>query len=123
MALVTTLDPIWWPLMDGPSIWSDRCVVCGAKRPLEMHHPVRRSQGQLVREGKVVRKPVLTLCGRGSVLGMDGRPLCHGLAHHNMLHFRFREGAWEFLRTEEPTRYEAALEMPGWAPLRYGGRA
>lgn len=119
MALVTTLDPIWQPPMDGPSIRSDRCVVCGARRPLEAHHPVRRSQGQLVRGGRVVPKPVLTLCGRGNVLSMGGRPLCHGLAHHNMLHFRVRDGRWEFLRTQEPTRYADALGMPGWAPLRY----
>ena len=118
MSLVTTLAPELWPLMDGPSIWADRCVVCGATSPLERHHVVRRSQGQLVRDGRVVKKPVLTLCGRGNVLSMGGRPFCHGLAHHQMLHFRFT-GRWEYLRTSEPTRYTDALAMPGWAPLRF----
>lgn len=119
MSSVTTLDKIWQPLMDGPSIRADHCVVCGMRGPVEMHHIVRRSQGQLVRDGKVVPKPVIPLCGRGNILSMGGRPFCHGLAHHNMLHFRFRDGRYEFLRTHEPTKYQDALEMPGWAPLHY----
>ena len=119
MSDVTTLDPIWHPLMDAPSIWADRCVVCGAPRPLERHHVVRRSQGQLIRDGRVVKKPVITLCGRGNVLSMGGRPFCHGLAHHGMLHFRFVDGRYEYLRTREPVGYAEALESPGWAPLRF----
>lgn len=122
MPEATTLDPIWRPLMDGPSIVTDHCVVCGATRPLERHHVVRRSQGRLVRDGRVVPKPTLTLCGCGNVLSMGGRPLCHGLAHHNMLHFRFVSGRWEFVRTDVPTRYADALAMGGWLPLRLGGR-
>ena len=29
MARVTTMAPMWWPLMDGVTIKSDRCAVCG----------------------------------------------------------------------------------------------
>lgn len=119
MTDVTTLDPIWQPLMDAPSIRADRCVVCGALRPLEQHHVVRRSQGQLVRDGLVVPKPTLTLCGAGNILSLGGRPLCHGLAHHGLLHFRFRDGRWEFLRTQQPIGYAGALELGGWAPLHF----
>lgn len=120
MAPATTLDRDLWPLMDGPSIKADACVVCGAIRPLNQHHVVRRSAGQLVKDGKPLPKPTLTLCGTGNILAaLGGRPLCHGLAHHLMLHFRFAEGRWEYLRTKEPTRYESALAMDGWAPLPY----
>lgn len=117
----TTLAPLWWPLMDGPSVRSDRCVVCGAYRPLEQHHVVRRSQGELYRDGKRLVKPTLTLCGMGNVEGLCGRPLCHGLAHENKLHFRYTD-RWEWLRTAEPTRYADALEMDGWQPIRTEGR-
>lgn len=121
MSNVTTLDQLLIPLMEGPSIRSDRCVVCGARQPLEQHHVVRRSDGQLVKGGRVVPKPTLSLCGCGSNLGIAGRPLCHGLAHHHMLHFRFNSETqqWEYLRTKEPTKYAKALEMGGWRPLRY----
>lgn len=121
MALETTLDPILQPMMDGPTIKSDRCVICGAIHPLEQHHPVRRGAGQFVRDGKVVPKPTLTLCGHGNIRGMGGRPCCHGLAHHNMLHFRFNleTDQWEYARFSEPIKYLEALKADNWYPLPY----
>lgn len=117
MALVTTLEPIYWPLMDAPSVRLDRCAVCGAPGPLEQHHVVRRSQGQLVRDGKALPKPTVTLCGMGSNLGDGHRLWCHGMAHHHLLHLRYTERGWEWLRTREPTRYDVALTMGGWRRL------
>lgn len=120
MSMETTLEKLWHPLMHGPSLRTDHCVVCGAVRPLEGHHIVRRSQGQLVEGGKVLPKPVITLCGHGNILSSGGpRPYCHGLAHHNMLHFRWCGDHYEYIRTREPTSYADALNMTGWAPLRF----
>lgn len=116
MSKVTTLAPLWWPLMDAPSVRLDRCAVCGASSPLEQHHVVRRSQGQLVRDGRILPKPTVTLCGVGNILGSGRRRYCHGMAHHQMLHFRYTD-RWEWLATEAPTRYEVALSMRGWRPL------
>lgn len=121
MSKVTTLDLMLQPLMEGPSIKADRCVVCGARQPLEQHHVVPRSAGQLVKGGRVVPKPTLTLCGFGSNLGLSGRPLCHGMAHHHMLHFRYDKGRerWQYLRTKRPVNYAEALEMEGWRDLSH----
>lgn len=116
------LDPILEPMMDGPSVRADECVVCGRTHPLEQHHPVRRGAGRVIRDGREVPKPTLTLCGRGNVLSDGGRPYCHGMAHHQMLHFRYT-GRWEFLRTREPMKYATALEMEGWRPIRGWERA
>lgn len=118
MSRVTTLAPMYWPLMDGPSIFTDHCVVCGARGQLNNHHVVRRSAGKLYRDGIEVPKPTLTLCGFGNALGTAPRLYCHGMAHHGRLHFRYR-GRWEFLVTQ-PCKYADALEMDGWLPLRYG---
>lgn len=121
MSKVTTLDEQLIPLMDGPSIETDRCVICGARQPLNQHHVVRRGAGQLVRNGKVVPKPTLTLCGVGNVKAMGGRPLCHGLAHANQLHFRFNAetGQWEYARFRRPIKYAEALKRGHWHPLPY----
>lgn len=102
-----TLPHIYRPLMDAPTIVSGTCVVCG--RPAtNQHHIVWRSWGQLYGEdGQPVPKPTVSLCGMGNVSG------CHGLAHARMLHFRYTD-ALEYLVTEQPTRYETALEMEGW---------
>ena len=136
MARVTTLAPMWWPLMGRPSVRLPYCPVCGRSHPLEQHHPVRRGAGKLYREGREVAKPTITLCGFGSnLMDADGRPYCHGLAHHNRLHFRWAEtdgparglgdmpvpmagGHWEYLLLDEPADYLAALEMDGWRRLR-----
>lgn len=117
MAGVTTMDRLLWPLMDGPSIRSDRCVVCGRRAPLEQHHVVYRSQGELYRDGRRLTKPTLTLCGLGNLQGFP--PYCHGLAHARRLHFRFEDGLWQVLYTDVSTRYEAALQMGGWEALPY----
>lgn len=129
----TTLAPMWWPLMRGCTIKTDHCPVCGRNRPLEQHHPVKRSAGKLFEAGREVKKPTITLCGFGNNLqDADGNPYCHGLAHANRLHFRWVEttqenkrtgqvlagGHWECLPLEEPTTYQTALEMnDGWRPL------
>ena len=112
MARVTTLDPILWPLMDGPTLEADHCVICGRHWPRNRHHVVRRGAGQLIRDGRPVRKPTVMLCGSGNTSG------CHGLAHANRLHFRLVNGWWWYLITPEPCKYAAALEMDGWRPVR-----
>ncbi len=138
MARVTTLPAILVPLMDAPSIRLDRCAVCGRYHPLNQHHMVRRGAGKLYRAGIEVKKPTITLCGFGNHLrDADGRYYCHGLAHANMLHFRWVPeetvpgnfgnygrmeggvgGYLEYLLLEESASYADALEMDGWRPLR-----
>lgn len=120
------MAPMWWPLMECPTIRLDRCAVCGRPWPLNQHHIVKRSAGQLVRGGVVVPKPTITLCGSGNASG------CHGLAHQGRLHFRWVEadagregwnlthvkgGHLEYLLTDEPESYLDALKMDGWRPL------
>ena len=120
MASVTTLDPIYWPLMDVPTVKLNRCLVCGRVHPLNEHHIVWRSWGQLIGDnGKPRRKPTVTLCGLGSNLygtAPDGTRVmyCHGRAHQRMLHFRNDRGCLEVIELDEPTGYLEALEMDGW---------
>lgn len=107
--------------MFGRSVRIDHCSVCGRGYPLEQHHVVRRSAGNLFVNGKKLEKPTLTLCGFGNNLtDADGRFYCHGLAHAGMLHFRVVDGEWEYIRTEEPVKYSRALQMEGWKPLNSG---
>lgn len=115
MADVTTMEPTLWPLMDAPSIRQDHCVICGRRGHLEQHHIVRRGAGQLVRDGKVVPKPTVTLCGLGNTSG------CHGLAHQNRLHFRYdaKRDRIQALTFAEPTKYADALEQDGWCDLPF----
>lgn len=118
MADVTTLDPIYWPLMEAESVVLPYCAVCGRSGPLNQHHIVWRSWGQMARDGRTVEKPTVTLCGFGSNLGSDGNAeYCHGKAHHRMLHFRNDRGRLEYLETDEPTKYADALALGGWEPL------
>lgn len=135
MADVTTLAPMWHPLMGRPSVRLPYCPVCGRTSPLEQHHPVRRGAGRLYRDGREVPKPTVTLCGLGSnLMAPDGTPYCHGLAHANRLHFRWAEseqrsaalgdlpfpvpgGHWEYLKLDEPCDYLTALSMGGWRRL------
>lgn len=99
-------------LMKGPSIETETCAFCGRAYPLNKHHIVRRSAGG--GDG-----PTVVCCGFGSNLrDADGRYYCHGLLHAHMLHVRLVDGEWWYLRTKEPTKYEKALEMDGWLPLR-----
>ena len=114
-----TLARAYWPLMELPSIVTDRCAICGRAYPLEQHHIVWRSQGKLFRDGKEVPKPTITLCGFGNNLrGYNRRYFCHGRAHAHMLHFRNSGGKLEYLLTEEPTEYMRALGMDGWIRWR-----
>lgn len=110
-----TLDELYQPLMELPSMHEDKCVICGRTYPLEQHHPVFRSQGELYKDGRKVKKPTLTLCGIGNVLcDENGTLYCHGAAHHRMLHFKNVGGAWAYLRTKDPMKYQRALELDGW---------
>lgn len=130
-----TLDRIYWPLMRSPSVRLDHCAICGRPAPLNQHHMVFRSAGELYKGGRKVPKPTITLCGFGNNLrDADGRYWCHGLAHHRMLHFRwaaapadFKEengnakfggGHLEYLKTEGPCDYAEALLMDGWKKVR-----
>lgn len=113
MARVTTLPQIYRPLMEAPTIRASRCVICGRSWPLNQHHVVWRSWGEMYLDGKRLDKPTVTLCGHGNV---DG---CHGLAHHRRLHFRVLDGRFEYLVTDKPTRYDAALQMGGWREVRW----
>ena len=123
---VCTVDALMLPMMGKPSI--DRtdgrgghlCCVCGAPAT-DRHHIVRRGAGKLVVEGREIAKPTVRLCGSGNASG------CHGKAHAGMLHFRWVDtevrskdgtapfgGHFEFLSTDEPTKYQTALGMKGW---------
>lgn len=113
--------------MKGTSLKLPYCAICGRTFPLNEHHIVRRGAGKLYRCGVEVPKPTITLCGNGNTSG------CHGLAHQNRLHFRWVEhmhpskaygnpviqgGHWEYIILDEPTKYERALGMDGWQPVR-----
>lgn len=115
MANVDTLPEILRPLMEGPSIETPRCAVCGAHWPLNRHHIVRRGAGKLFRDGREVPKPTVMLCGSGNASG------CHGLAHANRLHFRWvggDDGHWERKLTPKACRYQDALaDESGWGRL------
>lgn len=138
MAKVDTLAEMYRPMMGRPSVARPRCAVCGRAFPLEQHHIVRRGAGKMYDpNGRELEKPTVTLCGFGSNLSdADGREFCHGLAHHNRLHFKWVEspapghdgrpveslgesglGHWEFILLPEPTGYLAALGMDGWRRL------
>lgn len=136
-----TIDEVFLPMMGKPSITAPYCVVCGASNVrLDQHHPVKRSAGKLVIDGREIKKPTLTLCRK-----------CHDLLHAQGLlyfkwvdagsmtdlahaHMRFDHGGhYEFLLlTEEERRkwieshplpngelpsrvgYMNALEIPHW---------
>lgn len=110
MANITTMAQMWWDLMHSPSIEGDRCAVCGRGWPLNRHHMVPRSAGELYEDGRKLKKPTIVLCGFGNAGG------CHGLAHSGKLHFRFTDRL-EYLLTNEPVKRLEALEMDGWRPL------
>lgn len=123
---VCTVDAILLPMMGKPSIDNEArvCCVCG-KPATNLHHIVRRGAGKLVVNGREVKKPKARLCGDGNASG------CHGLAHANMLHFRWAEtvcvdrssgyvttgGHFERILLDEPAKYQDALAMDGWEAL------
>ena len=133
MARVDTLPKYLRPLMEGVTVRTPYCAVCGRAQPLNQHHVVRRGAGKMYRDGREVEKPTVTLCGFGNNLhDADGREYCHGLAHANRLHFRWVKseqpcekhynthvsgGHWEYLKTDEPVKYSEALKMDGWGRL------
>lgn len=119
MARTDTIDELYRPMMGRPSVSLPYCATCGRAWPIEEHHAVFRSAGAMYDEdGEEVEKPTITLCGLGNNLkDADGRYFCHGLAHARMLHFRWGDRGWEWLRTDAPTRYIDALEMDGWKEL------
>lgn len=128
-----TINELYLPMMDKPSVKRICCCVCGTTSVgLAQHHVVKRSAGKWIDEQGEHKKPTITLCGMNNSYG------CHGLAHHELLHFRWVDaehanngmgalananpttygcGHWEYLRTEEPTKYQDALAMDGWKRL------
>lgn len=120
----TTLAEMYWPLMRlSPETVEEiegamHCVICGRPWPLNRHHIVPRSAGELYEDGKKLRKACIVLCGSGNNLrDAYGRMYCHGRAHHKMLHFRNDRGRLEFAEFDEPTDYLTALESGWWEPL------
>ena len=97
------MDLLRQKLMGKPSIESPYCPFCG-KPATNRHHIVPRSAG-----GK--NGPTVTVCGMGNASG------CHGKLHSHTLHLRYEDG-WEYLETEEPTKYQTASEMDGWRAVR-----
>lgn len=135
MARADTLPQYLRPLMEGVTVRTPYCAVCGRVQPLNQHHVVRRGAGKMYRDGREVGKPTVTLCGFGNNLhDSEGREYCHGLAHANRLHFRWAKseqpcgkhynahvsgGHWEYLKTDEPVKYSEALKMDGWVPFSH----
>lgn len=110
MARVDTLPEYLRPLMEGVTVRTPYCAVCGRVQPLNQHHVVRRGAGKMHRGGREVEKPTVTLCGFGNNLhDADGREYCHGLNTSG--------GHWEYLKTDEPVKYSEALKMDGWVPF------
>lgn len=92
-------------LMEAPSIESDFCVFCG--RPAtNRHHVVYRSQGGT--DG-----PTIPVCGMGNASG------CHKRLHDHTITVSYSAFlGWECLFTDEPVKYEKALAMGGWRPIK-----
>lgn len=92
-------------LMDKPRIESAICPFCG-RRAQSRHHIVPRSQGG-------AKGPTVRVCGLGNEGG------CHGRFHHHTLHLDWNDEAqgWEYIRTDEPMKFEQARKMEGWMPL------
>lgn len=112
----TTMEQWLWPLMKGTTVKLSCCPICG-KPATNMHHIVRRGDGELFgNDGRPRTKPKISLCGSGTTG-------CHGLAHQLKLHFRWKDGAWEYLKTDEPVGRAEALELSGWKAIRMPERA
>lgn len=116
MLKTPTLPEELWPLLAVESIETEGCAICGRWSPIERHHIVWRSQGELFDEkGKPRPKPTITVCGFGNNLrDADGIVYCHGAIHHRMLHLRNHEGRLQYLWTAYPTKYHIALTLPEW---------
>lgn len=127
---VCTVDEIFLPMLGKPTVKAPYCVVCGSTEKLEQHHPVKRSEGVWVRDGREVAKPTLTLCRK-----------CHGKVHSRggLLFFRWSDrktgdwvngdasfagtGRWECLEIskEDEARWKEQHRLPnGKLPSRIG---
>lgn len=84
---VCTVDEVFKPMMGKPSVIKPYCVVCGSTENLEQHHPVKRSEGKWVVDGREILKPTLTLCRR-----------CHAKVHHDggTLYFKWVKSDADF---------------------------
>ena len=117
MITKSTMPEMWRDLMDIQTIRAEEhpyCCVCGKSghvAPLNRHHIVPRSAGNLIANGHSRRKPTVPLCGRGNATG------CHGMAHSGRLHFRNHDGELEYLVCEPCDRL-TALSMDGWRHVR-----
>lgn len=110
----TTLPVIYHELMKAPSVKLPYCAWCGKNYPLNQHHMVFRSAGNLFKNGKKVEKPTVTLCGSGS-LG------CHGKAHQRKLHFKYEDGKLYGAEFKTATSYLDALKSHEWREIFLGG--
>lgn len=100
------MNKLFEKLIDKPSLKSDWCVFCGRPKGSD-HHVVPRSQGG-------TNGATMSVCGFGNESG------CHGLLHSHKLNVRWSDekDCWEYLYTQEPTKYQNALELEGWKPIR-----
>lgn len=118
----TTVNKLWEPFYElGEYEYTGECCqVCGrAYRPMNNHHLVKRSAGELYKDGVKQKKPLITLCGFGNNLkNTNGGYLCHGMAHHNMLHFKVVDGELYYAMFSEPTKYEKALDTGIWLKVQ-----
>lgn len=98
--------------LNAPSLDTDGCAICKRWAPTNLHHVIPRSQGG----GEV--SPLIRLCGAGNGLyDENGRMLHHGMVHHHLCHLDFHDDTWWYLITEEPMKFEKALELDGWKPI------
>ncbi len=100
-------------MLDKPSIEGHLCAVCGTPCN-NRHHVIQKGIGGV--SAAVERRiPKVPLCGSGCT----GH---HGMVHAKRLHLRYENGEWQYLMTDEPTKYSDALEMGGWKRCRYQGK-
>ena len=99
------MNQLQMALMGAPSIITACCPFCSGQLT-NRHHIVPRSQGG-------TNGPTIDVCGMGNASG------CHGKLHSHKLHLRYIDG-WQYLETDEPTKYQKALGMDGWRYLEGG---
>lgn len=98
--------------MDAPSVETPVCAICGRPWPLNRHHMVPRSAGELYENGVRRPKPTIVLCGSGNASG------CHGKAHSGLLHFDYRDGRLMYCMPETPMKRIEALSDGTWVEVR-----
>lgn len=97
---ICTIDECFKPMMGKPSVHAPYCVVCGSTENLEQHHPVKRSEGKWVRDGREVRKPTLTLCRK-----------CHSKVHSHGGYLWFR---WKDAKVGDWVSGSSSITGAGW---------